>query len=508
MIDQYAQASSPALLDITEFPLNLPSDKLLTKLSNGASTSKLSTRYRGLAITNLNMAYGFTMAVRLLTQFSLFTVCAFLAANPAATDNWIYNAKEGDTLWDICLEYTNKHGCWIELQRYNNILSDRVIPVGSQIRIPTSWLISPPVVGEVLSVNGDVTYREFGNNNSEAILVQGQSVRLGAVITSHVGSTRILLHPHSEILISPESKLELQNLSGPVEENNLLELYLERGSAEAEIEPNTGTQFLIGTPTAIAAVRGTRYRTTTLGDNDGTTRTEVLTGVVKVSAQNSLMVSSGYGVLTAKDGVVSKPKALLPAPEITKGHMNLPLPVVLEWSSYARESGWQVKLLDPKNGGTIIQRAKTSKPHIEFTHLLETCYTLLVRAIDHEGFHGMESESTVCVVPELTAVTGVSIEKSVDNGTWTVNWVPLTGAEKYIVEVAIDNSFHNIIDTHEVSGQEAILNVQSGTDFSVRIYAQDTYGNRGPTSEPIEYREKGILIPLVFMTYAVLILIL
>ena len=56
-----------------------------------------------------------------------FTALISVAVPNAQADDWIVFAQEGDTLWDLCLKYTNKRGCWIELGKYNAISNDRAI---------------------------------------------------------------------------------------------------------------------------------------------------------------------------------------------------------------------------------------------------------------------------------------------------------------------------------------------------------------------------------------------
>lgn len=444
---------------------------------------------------------------------SKFLICLlFLAStqlwivSTVHADDWIYHAKEGDTLWNLCLEYTNKRGCWIELQRYNNIDDDRTIPLGTQIKIPTEWLRFPPVVGSVLSVYGEVFY-QISDTSEDKPLKKGQTVHLGAIISSKDGSARISLYPHSEVLLRPESRLELKYLSDPFEENQSLELYMDKGSVEATVEPNTGTQFQIETPAAIAAVRGTRYRTTIIGEQAQFTRTEVLTGSVEVLTQKSTLVSSGYGLSSSAGGTNSEPIALLPPPTFTTTHMNLPLPVELEWTQNGGESAWELEVFGAENESAIITTAETIEPHFEFNTLLAECYKVLIRAIDTNRFHGLENQTSICVAPQIATVADLSIDNNASDNLWTARWTPVDHATRYIVQLATDNSFQKIIETKEVTGFEARIN-PSRSKFFARVFAEDKYGNRSPASASVEQEKKGSLFSVGFLMYAAYIFML
>jgi hypothetical protein len=89
---------------------------------------------------------------------------------------------------------------------------------------------------------------------------------------------------------------------------------LERGRVEAVAQPGRTRPFLIRSPHATAAVRGTEYR---VGALDRVATTEVLTGAVAWSGTGpGAAVSAGFGSTADAQGKVSEPRPLLPAPDL------------------------------------------------------------------------------------------------------------------------------------------------------------------------------------------------
>ena len=211
------------------------------------------------------------MNVRIILYTGLMAWALVLPSRVLAQD-WIIRFHAGDTLWDLCIKYSNKRGCWIELGKYNNISDERTIQPGEEIRFPRAWLTSMPEVGQVESVSGDVRYEEK-SRGAGVPLVVGQSLLLGSRIVSGDGRAQISLGNNSALLIRPDSELDLDSFSTGQGPGQVAELSLASGEVEVAVKPDSDSRFQIKTPAAIAAVRGTRYRVSSLSE---ATRSEVL----------------------------------------------------------------------------------------------------------------------------------------------------------------------------------------------------------------------------------------
>jgi len=431
------------------------------------------------------------MTARRFTAIITLLCCALGVSAKALAGDWIYKAVKGDTLWDLCITYSNKRGCWIELGKYNRIVNDRRITPGTEIRFPQSWLRETPVVGEVSSVQGEVFYYAQ-SGAAKSTLAAGQSLLLGSRIVTGNGSAKIQLGRHGTLLLRPESELELDSLSTGAQPEQSSELTLDRGEAELEVEPRS--RFEVKTPSAIAAVRGTRYRVALPVSDKASTRGEVLDGTVEVQAGSKVQVPAGFGVLAQKGKPVGEPRKLLPPPVFDQARVEAPLPLSVQWQPDPNAVAWRLDLLSADTRAELLASHRLGEAEIAFTDLPEACYQLVLRAIDAEGFNGLESRLPVCVVARLGAPTGIAVEKSADAGTpYRLAWTPLAGARQYRVEVAADADFTQIVSSQELKANQLGIAPGDVPVFHARVTAIDEHGNAGQASAAVEYHTNRYL---------------
>ncbi len=328
---------------------------------------------------------------------ALAIVGSLWGAREAVAQDWIYRAQSGDTLWNLCLQYTARRGCWMELASYNNIPNDRTIQPGTDIRIPVSWLLELPIVGTVLNVQGEVQYQQY-TGSKLVPLVAGQDLLLGSLLRSGAGSARIKLGEHSELLLRPNSILELDSMSVGKAPGQVSEIQLDRGEVEVKVKPRSRSRFEIHTPSAIAAVRGTEYRVASESKGNST-RSEVLKGLVAVQASSTADVPAGFGLRAKPGEALGEPRKLLAAPVFEQPRLDSPLPVSVRWSDDPGAKAWQLDLYNQSGAGALLVTYRPTEPQLIITDLAEGCYRLVVRGVDAEGFNGLESELPLCVQP-------------------------------------------------------------------------------------------------------------
>lgn len=328
---------------------------------------------------------------------ALVIIGSIWGSRQAVAQDWIYRAQPGDTLWDLCLEYTARRGCWIELSTYNNVPDDKKIQPGTDIRIPVSWLLELPIVGTVLNVQGEVHYQEY-SGSKPVPLTAGQDLVLGSILQSAGGSASLKLGQHSELLLRPNSVLELNSMSVGQTPGQTSELQLDRGEVEVKVEPSSRSRFEIHTPSAIAAVRGTEYRVASQS-GDNSTRSEVLKGLVAVQAGSSVDVPAGFGLKAKPGEALGEPRKLLSPPVFEQSRLDSPLPVIVRWSDNPGAEAWQLDLYTQAGAGELLATHHPTEPHFTFPDLAESCYRLVARGVDTEGFNGLESELPLCVQP-------------------------------------------------------------------------------------------------------------
>jgi len=328
-----------------------------------------------------------------LRVFSMFVVfwCVSQAGKAVAQD-WIYHAQPGDTLWDLCIEHTARRGCFKELASYNNMTEQNRVYPGDEIRIPIAWLVALPIVGKVVNVQGEVYYQPQSGANVIP-LREGQNLVLGGSISCKSGSARITLGNHSEMLIRRDSVLELSNMSVGNSQGQAAELQLNKGEVEVKVKPNSRSRFEIHTPSAIAAVRGTKYRVV----SQAGTRSEVLSGKVAVQAETEVDVPAGFGVKAQKGKVLGDLRKLLDAPIFAEPSVQSTLPIHVHWLGNPGAIAWQLDLYAEGEAGALLISTHSTTPEIQYQQLAQGCYRLVARGIDEDGFNGLESQLPVCV---------------------------------------------------------------------------------------------------------------
>lgn len=334
----------------------------------------------------------------------LATLSFFLAITlplPLIAQDWIYQTQEGDNLWDICLEYTNKRGCWQQLGPHNNMADDDYIPPGSEIRIPIHWLSNLPVVGKALDVVGDVEYQGFAR--AAEALKSGQALRLGARITSRDGNARLQFGKHGQVLLRRNSVLELNTMSSGDGPKQTSRLHLLQGEVEAEVVRESNSRFEIYTPAAVAAVRGTQFRVS--GDavagaeQTSSMRSEVTEGLVRVNGAASVDVPEGFGVRADAGAAPEPPRKLLNPPLLDEASLASPLPARVTWEDNVGARTWRLDLYAAGENGSLLRTDVSGSAEFTYADLEQTCYRLVVRGIDQDGFNGLDSDNKLCIEP-------------------------------------------------------------------------------------------------------------
>jgi hypothetical protein len=153
-----------------------------------------------------------------------------------------------------------------------------------------------PVIGTVESLRGTATVRSSDSAEAplapHADLHQGETVRTGAQ-----SRLKLLLRDGSSLTLGAGTELELDSLAmAPGSISLFVQL---SGFVRAAIEPlRPGTQFMLRTPSMIAAVRGTEWI-----QNYEAGRTEIVVTRGQVQASSPLGAGSDRVALRPGEGV-------------------------------------------------------------------------------------------------------------------------------------------------------------------------------------------------------------
>lgn len=362
----------------------------------------------------------------------------------ASADEWIYSFRPGDTLWDLCKKYIAAPDCWQKIATRNKIAKPKHIKPGTRLYLPISWLKVLPASAKVLSARGDVMVKRAGDETLQPLAVDNE-IAVGDQIITSEGTVTLQFADESILIITPGSEVAFDTLtlygeSGMVDTR----VRLNRGRARAKVKPVEGpaSRYEILTPAAVAAVRGTEFRVVSEDTDPPQMRAEVLEGQVALgNDKGEQAVNEGYALKAVSGEALQEPVQLLPAPSFTT---QLPevisaFPWRLAWQPIDRAAAYRVQIYS--RGfffDDLIQEAKISRANFSLQQLEEGQYDIKVRAIDRNGFEGMDAKYFVAVAGSRQ-VKPVSVDSDVvvseERTLIHWHWQPVDGAEKYLLQL-------------------------------------------------------------------------
>ena len=307
-----------------------------------------------------------------------------------------YTFRPGDSLWKVCEQFArDPNRCWKELAQRNGIASPRAIQPGARLKIPAEWLRMQPTPARILVASGELTlYRKDGGTPEVARV--GTEIRFGdALETGDEGYARIEFADGSWLLIRPASLVVFDRYS-QFRESGMVDtsLRLERGDLRTWVRPRRrgDDRFMIVTPSAMAAVRGTEFDVSV--DQDQVMRNEVVSGEVAVASEGvEHTVAAGQATLARPGEAPLPPRDMLAAPRVEVRGDGA---AQASWSAVEGARGYQLELFagtdmsQPMGSWTVTGREwQADVPAGE--------YLLVVRAEDAEGLRGREGQQTLQV---------------------------------------------------------------------------------------------------------------
>lgn len=410
---------------------------------------------------------------------------------PAKAQEWTYRVRPGDTLWDVAGEYLTPSVPWQRLQEHNRVADPYQLAPGSTLRIPVRWLHRQPARAKVVAVRGDAEAQATAGR--AAPVTAGMSLGSGAVVkTSPEATLSLQFADGSRLLLLGDSELLLERLtrlgrSGIADTR----LRLRRGRIGNDVRHLRGpaANFIVDTPSASSAVRGTRFRV----EADATgTQTEVLEGRVAVSAgAKSALVRRGYGAVVAPDQPGVTPVALLAAPDLSG---LVPAPQVtrapLTWPAVAGARQYRIQISEHVRFDSLQVDTLVDTPGYALPPLEEGRYHVRVRAIDVRGLEGRDAVAQLQVdgllqAPYSIAPVAASVVRTPDVA---LSWTQAPGAAAYDYEVAGATGFAQPIAHARVEdATSAALPQLPPGDYTWRIRSVDRAGRTGPFGDAVAF---------------------
>lgn len=329
-------------------------------------------------------------------------VCASLA-RPAATQDWLYTVRPGDTLWGLSETYLLDVSYWRQLRSLNAVADPEHLPPGLRLRIPIAWLRLQPVPVRVVAASGTaigVTTRS-GQRVPVALAADMEFFAGDSIETGGDGSVSLAFADGSRMTVGGDARLVFDTLSvtgGEAFVDTRLRLLNGHASVRARTGGDTIIRYEISTPAAISAVRGTEFR---VGVQDGgnAARTEVLEGEVAVTGRaRTLMLEEGFGTVVDRGRPPRPPRPLLPAPDLAAMDAVIErMPVRLRFAPVPGAAGYRLEVAaNPAFEPVLVDRI-AGEPVFSGFELPDGGYAVRARAIDALGIEGYDGARRVVV---------------------------------------------------------------------------------------------------------------
>jgi hypothetical protein len=440
---------------------------------------------------------------RLVRPARTLAALALLACSALAhgAEDWVYVTRAGDNLWDLSKRYLRHVGYFHSLRAYNAIDEPERIAPGQLIRMPVRWLKVGPATAEVLNVAGEAVVVRQGSAGPEPLAVgdrlhSGDRVRTGAgsnLLIQFADGSRTLVQADGDVAMD---SLRAYGQTGMADTR----IDVDRGRVDSRVTPASGpgSRFRITTPSAIAAVRGTRFRVEA-DVGAGLARGEVVEGEIAVDAAGAgRSVPAGFGVVVAGGTPPPPPVSLLPAPDVADIAPRQERTLLeLEWPPVAGGAAYRAQLFAGSTPDILLEDAVVETAAVQWDAPPDGEYLLQVRAIDARGLEGLDALRPFVldarpVPPILLGPRDASAHRQ---GTGVELWwaVPAE-AERFHLQVAGDAAFENIlVDEPALAGDRLTLPASLGPgSYQWRVSTRSRTGEQGPFGPPRRLRIQAV----------------
>ena len=415
------------------------------------------------------------------------------AAASVQAQEWAYRVRPGDTLWDVAGAHLKPSIPWQRLQDHNRIANPYQLAPGSTLQIPLAWLDRQPAHARVVAVRGNATSRSAAGR--DAPVTAGMSLGSGAVLkTSPDASLSLEFADGSRLLLLGDSELLLDRLtrfgrSGMADTR----LRLQRGRIGNEVRRLRGpaANFVVDTPSASSAVRGTQFR---VEAREGRTHTEVLEGRVAVNARNQrgALLRHGFGAVVVPGQAAIAAVALLPAPDLSRiAPLTQSARPELAWPQVPGAHGYRVQVGEHRRFDSVRVDMEVEAPRVQLPVLDAGHYAIRVRAIGKDGLEGRDAVTALQVddqpaPPYSIAPAADSVVRTPDV---VLRWTRAPGAVAYDYEIAGAAGFARPVARARVQDTASIglPDPLPPGDYAWRIRSIDASGKAGPFGDPLAF---------------------
>lgn len=349
---------------------------------------------------------------------------------------WRYAFRPGDNLIHFSKKHLINPEDWPLIQAHNHIKNPHYIPIGTVIEVPLRLVKFKPTEASVVSVSGKCHQQQ--GKDKQALKV-GERLPQGTLITTGQNSQVVIQFADgSTSQLNADAQLLLDNLSlysGGVMVDT--KVSLQQGQLETHANPGHQhqTNMQVQTPSAIAAVRGTKFR---VRASDDATVQETLEGGVDLSAsQQVIQVAAGYGSKAQKGQPPQPPVQLLPAIK-TNGLKTkfYTLPISFDLPQLAGAKRWVTQVAKNKTFNQVVDESTSDTQTVTYQDLPDGEYYLKVRGQDAAGIAGYDATHAFLVDARPFAPVLPKAAVTYKQPQPELSWPAVDGAIGYVVQIA------------------------------------------------------------------------
>ncbi|MEW8627172.1 MAG: FecR domain-containing protein [Candidatus Thiodiazotropha sp.] len=431
------------------------------------------------------------------------TILVLLFSLPLQAADWVYTVVEGDNLWDFSAKHLDSVMRYEQLGKLNNIKNPKRLQPGSWLRVPMKWIRSNAVPARIGLLEGKVRITR-ADGSAENSLESGVLIHLGDTLnTGQNSSASVIFADNSSLTLYSDTEMRFDHLSAYGETGMVdSRVHLGQGRMETKVKPTAGpgSRFEIHTPSAITAVRGTAYRAAISPGGDSST-IEVLEGDVVVSgAEQQTLVSAGFGTQVALGKAPTEPRKLLPSPHLLE--IPQPLRVLqwqLRWQTLDGANSYRAEISSSRHFDVLKWEAVVQEPQVDLPDLSDGDYWFRVRGIDEVGFEGKSAVQPLLLDRHPQPPTSLSPAdgEMLDIGGVELKWQQISDVRGYLLEVAADQDFKEIVYKKETDeqGQLMVTELNQPGRYFWRVSAIAEDGEVGPPGAVRSWRLRTDMEP-------------
>ncbi|MBN2655142.1 MAG: FecR domain-containing protein [Nitrospirae bacterium] len=394
---------------------------------------------------------------------------------------------KSDTLIGLSKKLLEDPSRWPEIAKVNNLKKPYRIFPGDKLIMPSRLLRPEPYPSTVTFVSGEAMVRAKGESDWRKLSVYEKLTEGSVIRTAGSGSSAELTYSDGTIVyIRPDTTVGIAASGKRGETITERRLIVETGRIITKIKKALGTEsrFEIHTPSAVAGVKGTEFRTSV--DDQKTTRSEVFEGVVQLSAMNkNTLLSQGEGALVNKGEPPLNAVKLLSSPKpvsLQSIFKSIPFDISFEKIEGA-DKYFAVIASDMEFKFPLHQAVIKPNEKLNVSGLKDGLYYMRSSSIDAQGLEGMESapyevKIRVNPVPPFTQSPADKAEIRSRQKTVEFSWLKVSDAVSYHLQIAEDREFTEVVN--DISGIKQPEYMTKPLDYKTYYFrlcsaAQDGY---------------------------------